>query len=228
MDKVIIALSSSLNDTGYVLVTEDYLNSIRRAGGIPSLLAPRLDDDYIREICETSDGFLFCGGDDMDPKYYGEENSASQNICSRRDEFEAKLFAAAYKTGKPILGICRGLQVINVFLGGSLYQHIDGHRQDAARNVRTHAVLLNNDGLLRDIIGEDRIEVNSFHHQLIKRLADPLWLDATSEREGYIEAFHHPGHKFLLGVQWHPEAYFTESETSARIFEAFIEACGER
>ena len=227
MEKIIIALSSSLSPNDYVTVKVDYLDAVRAAGGIPSVLSPRLDDDYIREICETSDGFLFCGGDDLDPKYYGEEINGSENICSMRDEFEQKLLAAAMKTGKPILGICRGMQVINVFLGGSLYQHIEGHRQSEPRNVRTHGVRLS-DGFLKDIIGEELMQVNSFHHQLVKRLADPLVPDAESVNEGYIEAFHYPNHKFLVCVQWHPEAYFAESETSSRIFERFIEACRER
>ena len=228
MNKVIIALSSSLNDKGYVLVTESYLNAIRGAGGIPSVLAPSLDDEYIREICETSDGFLFCGGDDLDPKYYGEEINGSENICSKRDEFEQKLFDAVYKTGKPILGICRGMQVINAFMGGSLYQHIDGHRQSEPKDVRTHGVVLSEGGMLVDIIEEKEIKVNSFHHQLVKKLADGLVVDGVSATEGYIEAFHDPNHPFLLGVQWHPEGYFRLCETSSRIFEAFIEACGER
>lgn len=228
MKNLIVALSSSLDDKGYVMVTEAYLNAVRGSGGIPSVLAPNLDDEYIREVCETSDGFLFCGGDDLDPKYYGEKIDGSQNICSRRDEFEEKLFAAAYKTGKPILGICRGMQVINVFMGGSLYQHIDGHRQSEARDVRTHGVTLSRGGMLADIIGECEIRVNSFHHQLVKRLAEGLSVDGVSEVEGYIEAFHDPNHPFLLGVQWHPEGYFKHCETSSKIFKAFIEACGER
>ncbi|MBP3376001.1 MAG: gamma-glutamyl-gamma-aminobutyrate hydrolase family protein [Clostridia bacterium] len=228
MKKIIIALSSTLIEDGGVKVNEAYLDTIYGAGAIPMLLSPRIDDEYIQNVCETVDGFLFCGGDDIDPKYYGEEKSPLiGNICSKRDKFECALFNAAYKTGKPILGICRGLQVINVFLGGSLYQHIDNHRQKAARDVFTHSVKLCEGEMLQNILGEDGIEVNSFHHQVINCPAESLVCDAVSD-EGYIEAAHAPNHRFLLGVQWHPECYFTKSETSSKIFKAFIEACKER
>ena len=108
-----------------------------------------------------------------------------------------------------------------------IYQHIVGHRQTAPRNERTHGAVLC-DGVLKEIIGDELIMVNSFHHQLVKKLADCLVPDAYSQNEGYIEAFHLPEHKFLLGVQWHPEAYFAESESSSKLFEKFIEACKER
>lgn len=227
MKKIIIALSSTLIEDGCVKVNEAYLDAIYGAGAIPMLLSPRVDDEYIQNVCETVDGFLFCGGDDIDPKYYGEEKSLlTRNICSERDEFECALFKAAYKTGKPILGICRGLQVINVFLGGSLHQHINGHRQKEARDVFTHSVKLCEGEMLQKMLVEERIKVNSFHHQIIDRLAKTLACDAVSN-EGYIEAAHCPTHKFLLGVQWHPECYFTKSESSSKIFKAFIEACAE-
>ena len=225
MKKIIIALSSTPIEDGYVKVTEAYLDAIYCAGAIPMLLSPRVDDEYLQNVCETVDGFLFCGGDDIDPKYYGEEKSPLiVNICSKRDEFECALFKAAYKTGKPILGICRGLQVINVFLGGSLHQHINGHRQKEARDVFTHSVKLCEGEMLQKMLVEEKIKVNSFHHQIIDRLAKTLACDAVSD-EGYIEAAHCPTHKFLLGVQWHPECYFTKSENSSKIFKAFVEAC---
>ncbi len=226
MKRINIALSATVNDEGFVKVNCAYLDAVRGAGGIPSVLSPKLDNAYIENICETSDGFIFCGGEDIDPKYYGEEKSEKPgNICSTRDRFEEKLFSAAYKTGKPILAICRGMQVVNVFLGGSLHQHIDGHVQAEARCVPTHTVTLEADGLLRIILGQERITVNSFHHQTIKKLAPSLFCDAISANDGYVEAFHHISHPFLLGVQWHPECYFELSETSSRIFKEFIRAC---
>ena len=171
------------------------------------------------------DGFVFCGGGDIDPRYYGEGDKLHlKNICSIRDGFEAMLFNAAFKTGKSILGICRGMQVINVFMGGNLYQHIDGHMQSDARNIPTHDITLLNGGVLRSIIMKDKIMVNSFHHQAVKHLAPDLAVDAISP-DGHIEAFHANWHKFLLGVQWHPEACFKLDDSSERIFRAFIEAC---
>ena len=226
MNRPIIALSSTPVEDGYVKVTEAYLDAVYAAGGIPMLLSPRIDEGYIESVCNTADGFLFCGGDDLDPKYYEEEKSELLgNVCSKRDEFEHKLFTAAYKTGKPLFGICRGLQVFNVFLGGSLHQHVDGHKQNAARSERTHSVAICKGGILEGILGENEITVNSFHHQVVKVMADGLVCDALSSNDGYIEAFHHSNHPFLLGVQWHPECYFELSETSSKIFKEFINAC---
>ena len=224
MARMKIALSATPQD-GFVMVKPDYLNAIWACGGIPTVLPPRVDKEYIDEVVNNFDGFLFCGGVDIDPGYYGEEMNGTENICSERDAFEKALFEAAYKSGKPILGICRGMQVINVFLGGNLHQHIDGHRQNEERSVRTHSVSLNHGGLLERIEGREQIEVNSFHHQVVKALADGLVVNGTSDNGGYVEAYHHPEHKFLLGVQWHPEDYFALCETSGKIFEAFIEAC---
>ncbi len=223
MKRANIALASSISD-GMVSVRDTYLNSIWREGAIPTLLQPRADEEYVSRAAEDFDGFVFCGGDDIDPKYYGEENVASKNICSVRDEFERMLFEAVYKTGKPILGICRGMQVINVFLGGSLHQHIDGHVQEEHRAVRTHSVSLTEGAMLAEILGEENIDVNSFHHQVVKVLADGLAVDAVSS-DGYLEACHAVGHPFLLCVQWHPESYYDDCETSRKIFKAFVEAC---
>ena len=225
MNEVIIALASNVSD-GMVSVRDTYLNSVWKSGGVPVLLQPRSDTEYVSQVASKFDGFVFCGGEDIDPKYYGEENVASKNICSVRDEFEEALFKAVYKTGKPILGICRGMQVINVFLGGSLHQHIDGHVQDEHRSVRTHSVSIQSDSTLAKILGEENIDVNSFHHQVVKKLADTLTVDAVNG-DGYIEACHAVGQRFLLCVQWHPESYYDHCDTSRKIFEAFIKACEE-
>ena len=223
MRRINIARASSVND-GMVSVRDTYLNSIWSEGAIPTLLQPRADENYVSRVAEDFDGFVFCGGEDIDPKYYGEDNTASKNICSIRDKFEKMLFDAVYKTGKPILGICRGMQVINVFLGGTLHQHIDGHVQQEHRSVRTHEVSLVGGSMLADIIGEEKIEVNSFHHQVVKVLADGLEADAVNS-DGYIEACHATEHPFLLCVQWHPESYYDFCETSRKVFEAFVGAC---
>ena len=226
MKNVNIALAAT-HERDYVMIKPDYLNSVWNSGGIPTVLPPRTDAEFIDQVVSEFDGFLFCGGVDIDPKYYGEEINGAENICSVRDEFECALFKAAFKSGKPILGICRGMQVINVFLGGSLHQHVDGHLQSEERSARTHSVTLSPDGLLSQIESDEVIEVNTFHHQIVKKLADGLVVDGVSTHDGYIEAYHHADHKFLLGVQWHPEDFFEESETSRRIFEAFVESCRE-
>jgi putative glutamine amidotransferase len=214
------------SDVITVIAGSDFQNPSGNTAGKATIT--KILSSMAKDGITKADGFLFCGGEDIDPKYYGEEKSRLLgNICSVRDEYEEKMFAAAYKTGKPILGICRGMQVINVFLGGSLHQHVDGHKQAESRDARTHTVELCESGVLRKILGESAIAVNSFHHQIVKRLAADLICNATSTNDGYIEAFHHKEHPFLLGVQWHPECYFELSETSSKIFDEFIKACGK-
>ena len=226
MNRPYIALSGSLPDEKITTINNNYLRSIWSAGGVPTLLLPSTDEDYVKAVCETFDGFLFCGGDDIDPKYYGEEKSPEiGDISPARDEFEKRLFRAAYATGKPILGICRGLQVINVFLGGSLIQHMNGHRSEDGKSPSTHDVMLVTGSPLAEMIGDTEFTVNSFHHQAINSLSNKLTADAYSKDDGYIEAFHEEGHKFLYAVQWHPESLYETSDASRKLFKAFIDAC---
>ncbi len=225
MKRPIIAMSSKIGEGGMISIRDTYLNAVWHAGGLPFVLSPSVREKYLAEVCRVSDGFIFCGGEDIDPKYYGEAvNNINPNISSLRDEFEYRLFIAAIKTNKPILGICRGMQIINVFLGGSLYQHIEGHMQGKPRDLATHSLEIKNKSLLFNIIQRGAIGVNSFHHQAIKRLSDRLVIDAISD-DGYIEAFHCPDHRFLLGIQWHPEACFSFDAASEQIFKKFTDAC---
>ena len=224
MDRLNIALSVTI-DNEVISVNRKYLDAIVAAGGIPTVLSPIIDDKYMSEIVDFFDGFMFCGGGDIDPAYYGEEKSEhTKNICLSRDRFEEKLFHYAFASGKPVLGICRGMQIINVFLGGNLHQHIEGHMQKESRHIITHEVLIADETLLRRIIGDEAVFVNSFHHQAVKELADCLTVDAVS-KDGYIEAFHHEKHRFLLGLQWHPESYFEFDASAAKVFRAFINSC---
>ncbi|MGM9644234.1 MAG: gamma-glutamyl-gamma-aminobutyrate hydrolase family protein [Eubacteriales bacterium] len=224
MNRLNIALSVTI-DNEVISVNRKYLDAIVAAGGIPTVLSPIIDDKYVSGIVDFFDGFMFCGGGDIDPAYYGEEKSDYlKNICLIRDRFEEKLFRYAFASGKPVLGICRGMQIINVFLGGTLYQHIEEHMQKEDRHTQTHAVSVIKDSLLYEIADKDSLFVNSFHHQAVKKLADCLTVDAVSE-DGYIEAFHHEKHRFLLGLQWHPESYFEFDESAAKVFSAFINSC---
>jgi len=213
-------------DGHLVSLNKEYLEAIWENGGMGVILPYTDDDAQINEYVKLFDGFLFCGGGDLDPKYYNEEIlPKTANISSKRDEFEFRMFHAIYPTGKPILGICRGEQVINVFLGGTLYQHIEGHTENCGRGrgERAHSVSVDEKGLLFDLIGRNSLLTNTYHHQCVKRLADPLACDAVSE-DGYVEAFHSLEHPFCLGVQWHPELYHDEDD-SANIFKAFVNAC---
>lgn len=226
MDRLHIALSGSVLDSNAVSVNNDYLCAIWSCNATPTLLLPNKERHFISDVCREFDGFVFCGGGDIDPSYYEESNKGkSRDICHQRDEFERELFTAALATGKPILGICRGMQVINVFLGGRLHQHIENHSQSEERSICTQNVIIQEQSLLGKITGKKEVCVNSFHHQAICSLSKDLSLDAISEKDGQIEAFHMEGHRFLLGVQWHPEATRGVDESSRLIFREFIRAC---
>lgn len=213
-----------------IALAMNYHNSIWNAGGFPVMLSYTTDEAKLREYADFCDGFLFAGGVDLDPAFYGETiQFDSVEVDAERDAFEAAAFKVFYPTNKPMLGICRGIQAINVFLGGSLYQHIPGHHQSPIPEVERHQPLhVLSGSLLEQLCGKSEIFVNSFHHQNVKALAPTLVADALSD-EGYVEALHSTVHPFLFAVQFHPEIYSTQPDDdhSRAIFSAFINACGK-
>ena len=222
-----IALFASFDSERQLYLNENYLDAIISAGGLGTILPYTSSPELIQEFADIFDGFLFCGGVDIDPKYYGQAPiPETQNVCSERDAFEFAMFNAVYPTGKPILGICRGEQAINVFRGGTLRQHIDHHKQSDARNVRNQLTTLTPNGFLHKTLNCTEILTNSFHHQVVDRLGDGLVCEATSS-DGYIEAVRDINHNFCIGVQWHPENYYHLDTTSSKLFKAFIAACDE-
>ena len=217
----------SSRDGEKTMLSQRYMNAVWFAGGLPVIMAYTTDAEKLREYAEIFDGFLFSGGVDVDPVKYGEEKQFdSVEIDDVRDAFEEALFAAVYPTGKPILGICRGLQSINVWLGGTLHQHIENHRQTISGEERTHAIRIGEDSLFFKLCGKTSVMVNTFHHQAVKTTASALVVDAVSE-DGFVEAAHQPDHRFLFAVQFHPECYFhrEEDDHSKAIFSAFVAAC---
>lgn len=227
MKRPIIGITCSKNAEGKIAMSQHYLNSVWEAGAISVFLAYTQDEQKLAEYAQVFDGFLFAGGDDVDPARYGETvKFDSVEVDADRDAFELALYAHVKPTGKPILGICRGVQVLNVAEGGTLYQHIDGHRQSQPGTVTEQKNTVEQGSYLHTLIGKDEIFVNSFHHQNIKDLAPTLRADATSE-DGYIEAAHMPDHKFFFAVQWHPEIYRQTSEEMQKVFSAFVNACKE-
>ena len=199
-----------------------YADAIIKAGGIALAALPVTDTRYVKELTDTADGLLFTGGDDIAPELYKEERTEKCGLVSLvRDEFEIQAVKAALDKGIPVLGICRGIQVINVALGGSLHQHIDGHMQKLDKMEPSHFVTLT-ESPLSDIYPK-RCSVNSFHHQAVKRVGEGLRICAVSD-DGCTEAVFMPGHPFFVGVQWHPE-HMTESYSGAgKLFEAFVKA----
>ena len=205
-----------------------YLNALRDCGNALGVILPyTTDKEKINEYVGMFDGFLFSGGIDIDPKYYGEEKQFdSVQIDEERDSFEAAMFKPVYESKKPILGICRGIQVLNVFMGGTLYQHIDNHMQTIPGYQTEQKVKVVEGGLLAKITGKTELITNSFHHQNVKELGKGLICDAYSE-DGYIECFHDTNHPFFLGIQWHPEMYYPTDPAMQNVFREFVGACNK-
>lgn len=176
------------------------------------------------------DGLLIPGGDDVDPKLYGQEKSEQcgpQNPL--RDRLDPALLKAFLPTGKPVLGVCRGLQMLNVHLGGTLHQDIKElqglcHQGSVWQAKPSHDVALQEQSKLRAILDKDKLTVNSIHHQAADALGQGLQVAARS-RDGIVEAIELEGHPFCLAVQWHPEILFRKCPESRAILQAFVDAC---
>ncbi len=217
--KRLIAVSPSYVE-GRPTVSSFYLDAVWRADGVGVMLPYTDDGEKALDYAALFDGFLFSGGVDIDPTLYGEEKCFDGvQIDRARDAFERRLFAAVYPTGKPILGICRGLQAINVFLGGTLYQHLEDHMQSVPGDVCEQKITVEKGSMLHRICGKSAFCVNTFHHQAVKDVAPNLAVDARAH-DGCIEALHDPTHPFLLALQFHPERALTSE--SSLIFEAFV------
>lgn len=197
-------------------VYRSYTDAILAAGGIPLLLIPTEDEAVLSSYMDRCDGFLLSGGADLHPATYGEEMRPTCGAaCSARDAFELALVRRLLRDGAaccpPVLAICRGMQVLNVALGGTLYQDIVTeypitalHRQPVACADTCHEVRVLPETPLADLMGEGSVAVNSYHHQAVKALSPQLAPAAYSE-DGLTEAVYLPRAPFLLGVQWHPE-----------------------
>ena len=213
-----------------VWMLPDYLDGIKAAGGIPVVLPLNLSDEDAERIVETCDGFLFTGGQDVSPSLYGMKDATGTIVSSpERDHLESLLLSRALLADKPILGICRGLQFINAFMGGTLWQDLLSqhpseivHRQGKPYVAPTHQVTLSGD--LQTLLGKDILEVNTLHHQAVKELGSGLTPMAIAP-DGIIEAAQLPGKRFVWAVQWHPEYLFRTDKDSQAIFSCFAEHC---
>ena len=213
-----------------VWMLPDYLEGIKAAGGIPVVLPLEMSEEDAGRIVETCDGFLFTGGQDVSPELYGAKDATGNIIPSpERDRLETLLLKKALQADKAVLGICRGLQFINAFLGGTLWQDLPSqhpsdiiHRQGKPYGVPTHRVML--DGDLKTLLGKDILEVNTLHHQAVKDLADSLTPMAVAP-DGLIEAARMTGKRFVWAVQWHPEYMFKTDADSLAIFSCFVRHC---
>ena len=237
MKRPVIGITAS-HDTEHdkLFINSVYLRAIRNAGGIPMIFPMEVTEDDLRDLVTLTDGVLFTGGDDIHPFLYGEETDAKcGNVSQPRDSMEMALVPLVMEFGKPIFGICRGIQILNTAMGGTLYQDIPSqfkselsiaHRQPFAYKVPSHTVDITPGTPLSRILGEEHasIAVNSMHHQAIKDVAPGLEVCGYAP-DKMIEAVYAPDYPFLLGVQWHPEHLTTSQPDAAKLFAAFVDAC---
>ncbi|MCX7709767.1 MAG: gamma-glutamyl-gamma-aminobutyrate hydrolase family protein [Clostridia bacterium] len=213
-----------------------YCEGIIKAGGIPVVLPLTGDEEILQDIYEKIDGILLSGGDDVDAVHFGEWNlPCNGEISPYRDRMELFLARKVLEEGKPVLGICRGVQMMNVAIGGSLYQDIYSqirdrcllqHSQKAPRWYPTHEVVVKSGSKVWKAHGKESVRVNSFHHQAIKDVADGFEITASSP-DGMIEAIEFRNHPFAVGVQWHPELMWEKDQSFLELFKDFIENCGK-
>lgn len=228
--KPIIGVTAPLIQ-GKVTLDQDVANSILLAGGIPYILPYTQDSTTLDEVISKMDGLLLSGGVDIDPTLFGEEPIPGLGeIMPERDALESALIIRSLKLDLPILAICRGIQMLNVAAGGNMYQDIYNqksnllqHSQRAPRTHLSHFVQIKKDSLLHSITGTDNFKVNSFHHQAVKDPAPGFIISAISS-DGVVEAIESQQHKYVVGVQWHPEFLTTIDEVSKKIFESFVHA----
>jgi len=219
---------------GYCMLRDFYVKSIEKAGGLPFMIPPIIGREKVEDLLEFFDGILLSGGSDVDPKLYNDRPSVTTKIGPFRDEFEIELIKKAVEKKKPILAICRGIQILNVALGGSLIQEVQKvsaikHYWVSSGDVEipwwldTHTVEIKRGTLLEKIFGVKELSVNSFHHQAVKNLGEGLVISAFAP-DNIIEAIEHIEHPFCVGVQWHPEGMIDVHKEQLKLFEAFVNA----
>ena len=211
-------------------VNSTYLHAIQQAGGVPVPLPPQLSAASLQRLARGLDGLLLTGGGDLDPALFGEAPHATlYDVAPSRDTVESTAVRIALDRRLPILAICRGLQVLNVALGGSLYQDVGTdpgteimHSQEAPRDQPTHEVVVEPGSRLAETLGTDEIEVNSMHHQAVKALGPGLRAVAWAPDQ-IVEGLELSDRsRFVLGVQWHPEELISHSEPARRLFTALV------
>lgn len=217
-----------------------YTKALADAGAIPLTIAPNIGLEALRALYERCDGVLIAGGGDVDPARYGMSDAGLvQGVDPYRDEAEIAFVRWAAEQDKPLLGICRGFQISNVALGGTLYRDIateypqhqgieHNYWGKQPRSYLAHSVDLQPQSKLSQILGTDHVSVNSLHHQALQTIAPTLKVTASSAADGIPEAAEIPNARFFVGVQWHPEEMVEYSEPMRKLFAAFVGAAGHQ
>lgn len=209
-----------------------YMNGISEAGGIPIMLPLTSDADDIKELLSKVQGVLFTGGHDVNPAIYNETPiNQTVSFCKERDAMESEVLKQALEIDMPLLGICRGIQFINAYLGGTLYQDIPtqftsklNHHQSPPYDKPVHKVIIKENSRLFSLLKKKSLDVNSYHHQAVKDLAPGLSVMSLAE-DGLIEAIEIKDKKFAWAFQWHPEFSYVTDEDSLKIFKEFVSHC---
>lgn len=220
-----------VQEQDWQILASDYINSVRDSGGEAVILTADDEFERIHELADRLDGVIISGGHDICPDLYGERAGAYLGcLTPRRDIFEIELSRYILnRTDKPILGICRGIQIMNIAMGGTLYQDLrsSGFAEHSLasypRNAASHSVLLKEESFFAELYQSSNIKVNSLHHQAVKDLA-PCFETFGKSEDGLTEAIAMRGKRFAAAVQWHPEMMY-DNEQQQRLFAAFVNAC---
>jgi putative glutamine amidotransferase len=238
MSSPIIGLTTYRGENKYghptVVLMQQYISAVTEMGGVPVLIPSGISAEATQTLFKRLDGVLLTGGGDIAiERFKGQAHLSVEGIEADRDTLEFALTKAAAESGKPFLGICRGFQVVNVALGGTLYTHIPDqlagaikHDYDSGsqRQFLAHTIEVENSSAMAGILGETALTVNSLHHQGAKDLA-PSLRPAAHAPDGLVEGLELPGHPFGVAVQWHPE-WLMDQPVTRRLFGAFIQAAG--
>lgn len=238
MSKPLIGITTyngkSPNDHPITAVQHTYVRAVTQAGGLPVLIPSILPEEDLQDIYARLQGIMFTGGGDVSLKYFdGVEHIRIAGVDESRDTTEISLLRKAVDDGKPLLGICRGVQVMNVALGGTLYTHIASQVKGALDHdypgelftAIVHPVNVDETARAAEIFGETLLHVNSLHHQGLKDIAPSLKVTGHAP-DGLVEVVEIPDHPYAFGVQWHPE-WLTDQPVMRRLFKSFVDAAGK-
>jgi len=226
--------STNIHGQPTVVLMQSYIDAVMQAGGVPVLIPSMIAEDGWDALYSRLDGILFSGGGDIALEHFsGDPHPRIDDVEPERDSVELKLLNAAASDGKPMLGICRGCQVMNVALGGTLYTHIPDQLPNALdhaypgnkRMVLVHEVKLEEGTHIAEVMREPIVKVNSLHHQGLKDIAPSLRVTGRAP-DGLVEAVELPDHPFAIAVQWHPE-WLTDQQVTRNLFKKFVEAAGK-
>lgn len=233
-DRVGVNSGLGLPGQEWQVLADDYIKAVERAGGIPLILPVTERPETLLSVLSKLDGILFSGGTDIDPRYYGEWPGPALGVIDpRRDRHEIELAKTVLsEMDMPVLGICRGCQLLNVASGGTLYQDLQLERPEGLFHTHlkspkyhpVHPVSIKPGSRLHAIFGREELEVNSFNHQAIKRVGGGFEVTMTAP-DGLVEGIEMPGERFVVAVQWHPEMMIDRHPDYLVLFQAFVKAC---